>query len=78
MLTLNADTHDIFKDLHRPDPKRDADKQDKRMVVILNENAYGAWLDAPVEKAMDFVRQYPAATLHAVPEVHVAEEKKLF
>lgn len=41
MLTLNADTHDIFKELHRPDPKRPADQQDKRMVVILHEENYG-------------------------------------
>ena len=47
MLTINADSHPIFNQLHRPDPKRTPDKQDKRMVVILPEEAYGAWLDAP-------------------------------
>ncbi|UUZ68276.1 SOS response-associated peptidase [Polaromonas sp. P2-4] len=35
------------------------------MVVILNEDAYGAWLDAPAERSMDFLRQYPAGRLVA-------------
>ena len=66
MLTINADTHSIFKELHRPDKKRPPDKQDKRMVVILNEGSYDAWLDAPVEKAREFFKQYPAEKLMAV------------
>lgn len=41
-LTLNADAHPIFKELHRPDKKRPPDKQDKRMVVTLNEDSYDA------------------------------------
>lgn len=28
MLTLNADTHSVFKELHKPDPDLPADKQD--------------------------------------------------
>jgi putative SOS response-associated peptidase YedK len=63
MLTLNADTHPIFKELHRPDPKRPVNQQDKRMVVILNDDSYDAWLDAPPEKSMQFMRQYPADLL---------------
>lgn len=74
MLTLNADTHSIIRELHRPDPKRSADKQDKRMVVILNEDAYAAWLDAPAEKSLDFIRHYPAEQLLAEPEEKVAKE----
>ena len=68
MLTINADSHPIFNQLHRPDPKRPSDKQDKRMVVILPEAAYAAWLDAPAEQSMDFLRPYPAEQLLAVPE----------
>jgi putative SOS response-associated peptidase YedK len=68
MLTINADAHEIFKELHRPDPKRDADKQDKRMVVILHEEEYSAWLDAPPEKSFDFLRHYPANRLTVKPE----------
>ena len=68
MLTINADTHAIFKELHRPDPKRPPDKQDKRMVVILNEDAYGAWLEAPAERSMNFLSRYPADRLLAEAE----------
>lgn len=42
MLTINADNHAIFKELHRLDLKRSADKQDKRMVMILQEQKYAA------------------------------------
>lgn len=65
MLTINADTHPIFRELHKPDPKLPPDRQDKRMVVILNEDSYEAWLDAPVEQSWDFMRQFPAEELQA-------------
>ena len=66
MLTINADTHPIFKELHRLDAKRPADKQDKRMVVILNEDSYDAWLTTTVVKAREFFVQYPTAKLLSV------------
>lgn len=67
MLTINADAHPIYKNLHRPDPKRPPDKQDKRMVVLLHDDAYQAWLEAPPERSMDFMRQYPADQLVCGP-----------
>jgi putative SOS response-associated peptidase YedK len=63
MLTINADSHPVFNQLHRPDPKRAPDQQDKRMVVILPEAAYDAWLHAPAAQSMDFLRPYPAEKL---------------
>ena len=78
MLTINADTHPIFRELHRPDPKRPPEMQDKRMVVILNEDAYEGWLDAPLERSTEFLRQYPAERLVATPEPKgQAEEQSL-
>ena len=68
MLTINADSHPIFNQLHRPDPMRPPDKQDKRMVAILPEAAYAAWLDAPAEQSMEFLRPYPSEQLLAVRE----------
>lgn len=53
-------THALMKNFHKPD---DA----KRMAEILNEDSYDAWLKAPAEKSMDFMRQYPAELLRAVP-----------
>lgn len=66
MLTINADAHPLFKQLHRPDKSRPANLQDKRMVVILNDDAYDAWLDAPLAKSKDFFIQYPAKELVAM------------
>jgi len=68
MLTLNADDHDLMKHMHRPDPKRPSEMQDKRMVVILPEGLYEAWLDAPAANSNEFMRQYPADRLTATPE----------
>ena len=68
MLTINADTHPIFRELQRPDKKRPPEMQDKRMVVMLNEDSYAAWLDAPVEKSREFFVQYPAEKLIAIGE----------
>lgn len=68
MLTLNADDHELLKHMHRPDPKRPPDMQDKRMVVILPEGVYEAWLDAPAANSKDFMRQYPANRLLATAE----------
>lgn len=77
MLTINADTHPIFKELHRPDLRRPPDQQDKRMVVVLNEDAYDAWLDAPASQSMDFMRQFPAHRL--VPKLEPSsQEAQLF
>ncbi|RCW68063.1 hypothetical protein [Pseudorhodoferax soli] len=55
MLTVNADNHALMKNFHKPD-------DEKRMVVILHD----AWLDAPPERSMDFMQQYPAEMLVAV------------
>jgi putative SOS response-associated peptidase YedK len=61
MLTINADTHALMKDFHRPDKER-------RMVVVLPLAAYDDWLDAPVERIMDFMHPYPAERLVATAE----------
>lgn len=58
MLTINAETHAFMRNFHKPE-------DEKRMVVVLNEDAYDAWLDAPVEQSMDFMQQFPADLLVA-------------
>ena len=37
------------------------------MLAVLNEGAYDAWLSVRVEKAKEFMRQYPANWLAANP-----------
>ena len=56
MLTINADEHPLMRNFHKPG-------DEKRMVVILPEAAYDDWLKAPVDRSMEFIRQYPAERL---------------
>lgn len=58
MLTVNADDHDFMRNYHKP-------QEEKRMVVILPEGAYGAWLEATPSESRDFLQQYPADLLRA-------------
>ena len=58
MLTVNADDHELMRRFHRPG-------EEKRMVVILDEADYDAWLNCPVEEQRSFVKQYPAERLMA-------------
>ena len=44
------------------------------MPVILNEGAYGAWLTVRMEKAKEFMRQYPANWLAANPVENKADK----
>ena len=59
MLTINADTHPLMCNHHWPD-------DEKRMIVLLREDDFDAWLDAPTEGSMDFMRQCPPDDLIAV------------
>ncbi|ROR25175.1 putative SOS response-associated peptidase YedK [Comamonas sp. BIGb0124] len=62
MLTVNADDHELMRNFHKP-------HDEKRMVVILGEGSYDAWLDSlPGPASSDFMRQYPAGNLIASPE----------
>jgi len=54
MLTVNADGHPVMQRFHRPD-------DEKRMVVILNDRDYGAWLSCSVEEAPRFFQRWEGA-----------------
>ena len=56
LLTINADAHPLIKRMHRPDPKRPPDIQDKRAVVPLEPDDVDGWLFAPFEQAAKLVR----------------------
>ncbi|RZL89839.1 MAG: SOS response-associated peptidase [Variovorax sp.] len=77
LLTINADHHPLFKHMHRPDLKRPPEQQDKRMVVILPEAQYDEWLDAPAERSMAFMTQYPAERLAMTAEPLPPKEPKI-
>ncbi len=62
ILTINADQHPLLRDYHRPG-------DEKRMVVILPEGAYEAWLDIDPEESTAVLIHYPADRLVAIPTV---------
>ena len=60
LLTVNANSHALMSRYQQPG-------NEKRMLVILNEGAYDAWLSTRPEKAREFMRAHPANWLTANP-----------
>ena len=54
MLTVNASGHPVFQRMHRP-------QDEKRMVLILDEEDYGDWLTCDEPKARTYWRQWDGA-----------------
>lgn len=69
MLTVNADSHELFKHFHKPG-------DEKRMVVILHELQYDDWLTATPSKSMDFMRQFSAHLLVSAPNPERGKRKR--
>ena len=67
MLTINADAHPLMRRMHRPDPKRPPDMQDKRSVVPIALVDVDTWLAAPLAQAAQLVRLAPAALFDGQP-----------
>lgn len=60
MLTISAAGHPIMQHMHKPE-------DEKRMVVILDPDDYADWLATPPDRALGWMRQYPAQWLSAEP-----------
>ncbi len=60
LLTVNANSHALMN-------RYQQNGNEKRMPTILNEGSWAAWLNAPVDKAREFMRAYPAQLLLANP-----------
>ena len=60
LLTVNANSHALMHRYQQPG-------NEKRMLAILNEGAFDAWLSARPEKAREFLRACPANWLTANP-----------
>jgi len=60
LLTVNANSHALMN-------RYGQNGNEKRMPAILNEGAWTAWLTAPLDKAREFMRAYPANLLLANP-----------
>ncbi len=67
MLTINADAHPLMNRMHRPDPKRAPDQQDKRSVVSIPAEDVDLWLSAPVPEAAKLLQLAPVADFDAQP-----------
>jgi len=63
MLTINADQHPFMRQFHKPD-------DEKRSVVILHEQDYDGWLQAPAADSRGFLYPYPADNLVAEAQQH--------
>ncbi len=72
MLTINADDHPLMKRMHRPDPKRPPEMQDKRSVVPIELEDVDCWLHGTVEDARPLVRLAPVEAFEAQPAVGVS------
>ncbi|AXA80577.1 DUF159 family protein (plasmid) [Achromobacter xylosoxidans] len=60
MITINADDHPLFKHYHRRE-------DEKRMVVMLADNAWQRWLGATVDEAKSMLLPIAADQLIATP-----------
>lgn len=69
MLTINADAHPLMNRMHRPDPKRPPNMQDKRSVIPIALEDVDAWLSAPREQAAGLMRLTPPEGFEASPAV---------
>ena len=67
MLTINADAHPLMNRMHRPDPKRPIDMQDKRSVVLIASADVDTWLTAPMESAAPLIRLAVPEDFDAAP-----------
>ena len=67
MLTINADAHPLMSRMHRPDPKRSPEMQDKRSVIPIETADLDTWLGAPVKEAQTLLRLAPAEIFDAEP-----------
>lgn len=59
MLTINADAHPLMSRMHKPDPKRPADQQDKRSVIPIEMHDVDQWLAGTVQEASALFKLAP-------------------
>ena len=67
MLTLNADDHPLMNRMHRPDPKRPPNMQDKRSVVSIELADVDTWLYGTQAEAQKLLRLSPVELFDAGP-----------
>ena len=69
MLTIDADAHPLMNRMHRPDPKRPPDMQDKLSVTAIRLEDVDRWFTAPVQQAAELMRLAPVVDFEETPAV---------
>lgn len=67
MLTINADDHPLMRRMHKPNPKKPANQQDKRSVIPIEPEDVDTWLVGTVEQAKSLLRLPAAEAFDAGP-----------
>ncbi len=67
MLTINADDHPLMRRMHKPNPKKPANQQDKRSVIPIAPEDYDQWLTGTVQEAKALLRVAPVEVFDARP-----------
>jgi putative SOS response-associated peptidase YedK len=67
LLTLNADAHPLMRRMHKPDPKRPPEAQDKRSVIPIAPEHLDLWLHAPPAQARALLQLAPVEAFDAGP-----------
>lgn len=60
LLTINADGHALMGRMHKPDPARPPDRQDKRSVIPVEREDFDRWLGGSLDEAHALLRVAPA------------------
>jgi len=68
MLTINADAHPLMSRMHKPDPSRGPEAQDKRSVVPIEPADFDVWLSGTLEQASALIRLAPVERFDAAPD----------
>lgn len=69
LLTINADAHPLMSRMHRPDPKRPSDMQDKRSVVPIEIADVNTWLYGTQAEGQALIAPAPGELFDAEPAV---------
>lgn len=73
-ITVNCDDHPMLNRLHKPDPERAPDDQDKRSLVHIDRADWDAWLRGDEEQARQLLRP-PALELFDQTDARRTDER---
>lgn len=77
MITRNCDDHPLLRLMHKPDPTKPADKQDKRTVVLLQQEDWDTWLTGSKDEASCLVATLLPTEIFAHGAVDPAQQVAL-